>query len=148
MAIHQVTLTFDTEQVTLPTIEDVGPETTLAGFLRRIAHDDTWSWTHAKGDALSLHSAPHLLQRIDARHPYRVVARYLFDGVHAAAHPEVLDREHIDILHGTMAAKLLDEGLIVLEPDGIVASLRWVGTERAGVQLQRDGGRVKQRRGS
>ena len=143
MPIHLVTLVFDAESVTEPTIESVGSETTLNGFMRRIDDDEAWSWTRDGAEALSFESSPHLFQRIDVRYPEWVLARYVFDGVHAAAHPELLDRDHIAILHGTMAAKLLDEGALVLEPEGIAASLRWVSTERAGVRLQRDGGRIK-----
>jgi hypothetical protein len=145
MPIHLVTLVFDAESVTEPTIESVGDESTLTGFLRRRDDDDDDSsiWLRDRGDALAFESSPHLFQRIDVRYPEWVRARYVFDGVHAAAHPELLDRDHIAILHGTMAAKLLDEGALVLEPEGIAASLRWVATERAGVRLERDGGRVK-----
>lgn len=147
MPVHLVTLTFDADRVVAPAIEAVGDEATLAGFLRHVAADPVWEWTRTHERALMFDHAPHLLQRIDAQHPYIVSARYLFDGVHAAAHEELLDRDHIDILHGTMAAKLFDDGLIVLEPTGIASSLRWVRTERAGVRLQRDGGRVKPPRG-
>ena len=147
MPVHLVTLTFAAARVVAPTIEPVGDEATLAGFLRHVSADPAWNWTRTHENALMFDQAPHLLQRIDAQHPYVVSARYLFDGVHAAAHEELLDRDHIDILHGTMAAKLFDDGLIVLEPTGIASSLRWVRTERAGVRLQRDGGRVKPPRG-
>ncbi len=143
MPVHLVTLAFDTEHVSPAAIETAGDETTLEGFLRRTMDDRAWDWTRTRGDALALETASHLLQRIDADPPYRVLCRYLFDGAHAAAHPEVLDAEHVNILHGTMAAKLIDEGVIVLEPDGIAASLRWVATERAGVHLRRDGGRIR-----
>jgi hypothetical protein len=143
MPIHLVTLVFDAESVTEPTIETVGAESTLAGFSRRTANDEPWVWMHRRGDALSFDASPHLFQRIDVAYPEWVCARYVFDGVHAAAHPQLLEPEHVAILHGTMAAKLIDEGALVLEPDGIAASLRWVSTERAGVTLRRDGGRSK-----
>lgn len=147
MPVYLVRLGFDADSVVAPTIETVGAEATLAGFLRHTHDDPAWQWTRDDANALMFDHAPHLLQRVDAEHPYLVNARYLFDGVHAAAHPELLDREHIEILHGTMAAKLFDDGLIVLEPAGIASSLRWVRTERTGVRLQRDGGRVKPPRG-
>ncbi len=145
MTIHCVTLLFDAEAVTEPLLEIVAAESTLDGYLRRVADDAAWAWTLGDDAPLSLLRSTHLLQRIDVDPPFRVMARYLFDSVHAAAHPELIDREHVDILHGTLAAKLLDEGALVLEPEGIVASLTWVSTERVGTRLTRDGERTKRR---
>jgi hypothetical protein len=143
MAIFLVTLVFDTETFVAPMIDRVGEDATLSGFLRRVSREPSWSWTHLADGPVLLANSDHLLQRIDVQHPTLITARYLFDRVHAALHPETLDMEHIEILHGTMAAKLFDEALLVLEPDGIAASLRWVPTERTGVQFQRDGSRRK-----
>lgn len=146
MPVHLVTLAFNTEAVEPASIATVSDETALGDFLRRVAVNPVWTWTHVGLDALALIAEPHLLQRVDANSSFRVLARYLFDDFHAAAHPEVLDTEHLSLLHGSLAAKLMDDGVIALEPDSIAASLRWVATERRGVRLQRDGGRIKRRR--
>lgn len=54
-----------------------------------------------------------------------LVARYVFDHSYAAAHPEAVDDTHLALAHGTIAAKIFDDGVIVQSDEGLLASLRW-----------------------
>ncbi len=67
----------------------------------------------------------HLSQDVWRRDGEEVEARYAFDARYAEAHPESLDPAHLALWHGTIAAKLHDDGAIVLGDESIVASLHW-----------------------
>jgi hypothetical protein len=75
--------------------------------------------------------------------PELVVARYLFDHDYANAHPEAIDPTHLSLAHGTIAAKLYDDGVIALTDEGVHASLRWRPRAAKSTRLSLDGQRKK-----
>ncbi len=105
---------------------------------------ERWLRASTREDALSLDVGPSLAQCV-AWEDGLLVARYLFDHEHALAHPEALDPVHLALAHGTIAAKLFDDGAIVLTDEGVRASLRWRPTAARGTLLGADGS--KQRTG-
>jgi hypothetical protein len=160
--IWLVRLRFPFEGVELPTCARLGDDGSLSAFLARVRRGEAtladWPWTPASRDAaeaplawLAAHTRasiafdadPALVQCIDEEPDGTLVARYLFDGAYALAHPEVLEMEHLELLHGTIAAKLLDEGAVVLEREGVAASLHWRSVRAKGVRLTRHGGRAR-----
>jgi hypothetical protein len=154
-----VRLHFPAEGVEPPVIQRLGDDTTLEAFLARVRAGRTalagWPWrnvpeapesavawlaAHTRA-AIALHAEATLVQCVDEEPDGTVVARYLFDSAYARAHPEALDPEHLGILHGTVAAKMFDDGLVVLDHQGLAASLRWRSVWAKGVRLTRTGQR-------
>ncbi len=104
-----------------------------------------WLRANTRADVFALDVSPSLAQCV-AWEDRVLVARYLFDHEHALAHPETLDPVHLALAHGTIAAKLFDDGAVVLTDEGVRASLRWRATDARGTRLCADGS--KQRTGS
>lgn len=82
-----------------------------------------------------------LLQCVRLEREGAVHGHYLFDEAYAAAHPEALDLEHLELLHGTVAAKVFDEGELVVDDLGLRASLHWRSGRARSRRLTRAGGR-------
>lgn len=58
-----------------------------------------------------------------------VEARYLFDEVYAAAHPEALDPAHLALLHALINVKLFDDGDVLISPRQLRGVLQWPGVD-------------------
>lgn len=159
-----VVLRFPLEGVVLPAVTQLASEGTLGAYLLRVQRGDVvledWPWqtrtapasTEDPVDWLVRHTRvsvgcfaeSSLVQCVDQAPDGAVVAWYLFDGVYVRAHPEAVDPEHLAILHGTVAAKIFDDGVVVLDREGLAASLRWRGVEAPGIRLTRAGGRRRE----
>jgi hypothetical protein len=160
--IWLVCLRFDTSGYTQPALERVADDEDLTHFLARArrdskpplgswplhpspdTHQNAHAWLRASTPAsIAYDSAPCIVQSVTEEPDGSVTARYLFDAEYVAAHPEAIDPEHLGILHGTLAAKILDDGLVVLEKNGLAASLRWPSVRKKGTRLTRGGARMK-----
>jgi hypothetical protein len=159
MAVSLVTFTLSPERYVSPTLEAVCAGE-LAALIARVRagseprfewpwrastasepHDDPARWDpaqwlaeHTRADALSVDVSPPLAQCVTWDEG-ALVGRYLFDHEYALAHPEALDRTHLALAHGTIAAKMFDEGALVLTDDGVRASLRWRSVRAKGTRL-------------
>jgi hypothetical protein len=58
-----------------------------------------------------------------------VEARYLFDEVYAAAHPEAQDPAHLALLHALLNVKLFDDGDVLISPRQLRGVLKWPGVD-------------------
>lgn len=157
-----VTLRFSPVRVAPPRVVLVGSDASLADFATRVregkvvpgdwpltpretgsAFGEPVEWLAARtGASIACAHEAHLIQSIDEAEG-EIVARYLFDATYARAHPEALEREHLELLHGTLAAKLLDEFDVILPRATLVASLRWPSIRARGTRLTRAGGRKR-----
>jgi hypothetical protein len=68
-----------------------------------------------------------------------LVGRYIFDHHYSRSHPEVEDPAHRSLAHGTIAAKLFDDGVVVLTDEGVRASLAWRSARSPSAWLSADG---------
>jgi hypothetical protein len=83
-----------------------------------------WLEAHTNSSRLALVIEPSLAQCVRWEEAL-LVARYLFDHEYTATHPEAVDDTHLALAHGTIAAKIFDDGVIVQSDEGLLASLRW-----------------------
>jgi hypothetical protein len=164
MTVWLVTLRYSHENVIAPHVEIVSDLDSLESWRRVVATDPScwpqWPWKnpldrtnaspdpfvqleHATSPMLGFVYEPSLVQAIHHHDSDDIVARYVFDQRYVQSHPEALEPEHLALLHGTIAAKLFDEGLLVLDRAGLCASLRWPGTTARGTVLCRDGSRTR-----
>lgn len=70
-------------------------------------------------------------------------AHYLFDARYAAAHPAWTVPEHVALWHGTIAAKLFDDGVSLHTPAQLAAVVHWVSIRAKGAALDRTGRRER-----
>jgi hypothetical protein len=149
VATSLVTFAFSPDRYVAPVRLSLGAGE-LAYHLARVATGERarfeWPWDEARGDRadsapreplawliehtnssrLALTVEPSLAQCV-CWEGSLLVARYLFDHEYAASHPEAVDDTHLALAHGTIAAKLFDDGAIVQSDEGLLASLRWRG---------------------
>lgn len=160
MTVTLVTFTFQSDRYTAPSSVEVG-SASLRYHLARVregarprfdwpwsdAHDapaDELDWLAANTDgAAHAMLVEETLAQCVLWQPETVVARYLFDHDYALAHPEAVDPVHLSLAHGTIAAKLYDDGVIALTDDGVRVSLRWRPRGAKGTRLSLDGQREK-----
>lgn len=160
MTVSLVTFTFRSDRYVVPTRAIVGTAS-LEHHLDRVREgarerfDWRWKTSEIPADSalawleantadglLALRVERTLAQCVDWTTD-AVTARYLFDHEYVRAHPEADDPEHLSLVHGTIAAKLYDDGAIALTHDGVRASLRWRALEAKGTRLSLSGGRQK-----
>jgi hypothetical protein len=159
VTVSLVTFTFRSDRYVAPTREIVGTAS-LEYHLDRVREgarerfdwrwkspeipaDTALAWLEANTvEVLALRVERTLAQCVDWTAD-TVTARYLFDHEYAHAHPEADDPEHLSLAHGTIAAKLYDDGAIALTDDGVRASLRWRPLDARGTRLSLSGRRQK-----
>jgi hypothetical protein len=160
MTVTLVTFCFRSDRYVAPTSVEIATAT-LRYHLARVREGRRprfdWPWSECPSDevdelawltantdrsAFSLLVEESLAQCV-MRAPEFVVARYLFDHDYANAHPEAIDPTHLSLAHGTIAAKLFDDGVIALTDDSIRASLRWRPRTAKSAWLRPDGQRKR-----
>lgn len=107
------------------------------------ANESVWTWLQAVTTPalLGLSIDAPLAQCIEQLPEEILVARYLYDHRYSHFHPQVQDPEHLSLVHGTIAAKLYDDGVCILDHDGVRASMHWRSVRAKGTTLSNKGHR-------
>lgn len=117
-----------------------------ASLMPALQHEESvWAWlakaTNPYLIALLI-DAP-LAQCIEQSPDEILIARYFYDHRYVNVHPQVQDPEHLALVHGTIAAKLYDDGICILDDDGIRASMHWRSIRAKTARLSNSGARER-----